>query len=52
MPSYRLTQKAENDILHVYAEGIQAFGIGQARRYHAELENTFELLAAQPQLGR
>ncbi len=49
---YRLTGKAEEDIINIYVQGAQAFGIPQAETYHKELEHTFEILARNPQMAR
>ena len=49
---YRLTQKAEEDIIRIYREGVILFGANQAERYHFELEALFQLLADNPKLAR
>lgn len=49
---YRLTRKAEEDIIHIYLEGLRLFGRDQAIAYHGELENTFELIADNPAMAR
>jgi toxin ParE1/3/4 len=48
----RLTAQAEEDILGIYAFGADAFGTGQAERYHAELMATLIMLADMPSVGR
>ncbi|MGR6432351.1 type II toxin-antitoxin system RelE/ParE family toxin [Rhizobium sp. PAMB 3174] len=48
----RFTAQAEEDFLGIYAFGVEAFGISQAERYHAELETTFLMLADMPSVGR
>ena len=50
--SYRLTRKAEQDVIQAYLDGAREFGIDQAEAYHARLERTFELLADTPRLAR
>lgn len=50
--TYRLTPKAAADIRHIYVEGARLFGPAQAERYHAELQQTFEILAENPALAR
>ncbi len=52
MSSYRLTKKAEDDVIRIYAEGGHMFGGDQAARYHAELERVFQLLAENPKISR
>jgi toxin ParE1/3/4 len=48
---YRLTKRAEHEILKIIRYGIEAFGEIQALRYHQELEHCFELLAQRPLIG-
>lgn len=50
--AYRLTRKAAADIRHIFTEGLALFGVAQAERYHARLQQTFELLADNPGLAR
>lgn len=50
--SFRLTRKAETDILDIYRYGAATFGIAQADAYHERLDATFRLLADQPLLAR
>ena len=52
MSVYRLTQKAEDDIIRIHAEGIRMFGAKQAWQYHDELEKVFRILAENPKIGR
>ena len=42
--AYRLSGKAEEDIIQIYVTGVEMFGVDQAERYHEGLERTFELL--------
>lgn len=46
--AYRLSRKAEEDILDIYLTGAEAFGEDQAERYHAGLRQTFEFLSGFP----
>ncbi|AKS43224.1 type II toxin-antitoxin system RelE/ParE family toxin [Wenzhouxiangella marina] len=46
--AYRLTRKAADDVLNIYAFGAERFGPEQADAYHALLQRTFEFLAANP----
>ncbi len=52
MASYRLTQRAEGDLLEIYVFGIERFGLAQAERYHQDMELCFGLLAENPRMGR
>ncbi len=45
---YRLSRKAEADILDIYLTGAGAFGQDQAERYHAGLETAFAFLSESP----
>lgn len=50
--AYKLSVKAEEDILHMLVEGIRLFGSAQAERYHAGLEQAFDFLAGSPKAAR
>lgn len=49
---YKLSQKAEEDIIHLYLEGLQKFGPAQAEEYHNGLESTFQFLSDYPEAAR
>ncbi len=49
---YRLTILAEQDITDIALSGILVFGERQARRYHDDLFDLFDLLAQNPRLAR
>ena len=51
MAEYRLSLKAERDLLDIYAYTEDTFGRYQAEAYHAGLERTFGLLADFPGIG-
>ena len=46
--AYRLSRKAEADILDIYLTGAGVFGQDQAERYHAGLEQAFTFLSDFP----
>lgn len=50
--SYRLTKRAEDDLLDIFLFGLETFGLLQAERYKDGLEHCFQLLADNPKLGR
>ena len=50
MPKYRLTRKAENDLLSIASYGIEQFGVEQSRQYYNKLKERFDKLAEQPEL--
>lgn len=50
--SYKLSRKAEDDIVQIYVTGFREFGAEQAERYHAGLEATFTFLADFPRAAR
>ena len=52
MPSYRLTRRAENDLLEAFLFGLDRFGEAQAQRYQLGFERCFGMLAENPGLGR
>jgi len=49
---YRLSRKAEEDIINLYLEGVEQFGAEQTEHYHLGLERAFEFLAAHPEAVR
>ncbi|MEZ5825479.1 MAG: type II toxin-antitoxin system RelE/ParE family toxin [Geminicoccaceae bacterium] len=50
--AYRLSRKAEEDLLHVYLDGANRFGLEQADRYHDHLTGLFEMLSDNPRMAR
>ncbi|MBE0510272.1 MAG: type II toxin-antitoxin system RelE/ParE family toxin [Gammaproteobacteria bacterium] len=50
--AYRLSRKAEEDILEIFASGAERFGVRQAELYHIELEHRFRFLAENPLAAR
>ena len=50
--SYRLSQKAEEDIRNLYVFGVRTFGVDHAERYFSGLFETFEFLANFPLAAR
>lgn len=49
---YRLTRRAERDVIDAYTQGAVGFGIDQAERYHEGLAATFRMLADNPHIAR
>ena len=52
MAEARLSQRARDDLLSIYADTYQQFGAYQAEAYFAGLERTFGLLADFPRMGQ
>lgn len=50
--AYRLTRRAEADVIEIFVSGAQRFGLEQAEAYHTALERTFELIALHPRLAQ
>ena len=50
--AYRLTAKAEEDVIRIYAEGARLFGPEIAEDYHHELISVFDMMAQTPKLAR
>jgi toxin ParE1/3/4 len=50
--AYRLTRRAEADVIEIYLNGVERFGVEHAEAYHAALERTFELVARHPRLAQ
>lgn len=45
---YVLSRKAEEDVINIFLEGIEEFGVDQADRYHRKLAESFRFLAENP----
>lgn len=52
MAEFRLSERAERDLIEIYDYTEQQFGAYQAEAYHAGLDRTFDLLASFPRIGR
>jgi toxin ParE1/3/4 len=52
MRNYKLSRRADLDLIDIYSYGFEQFGELQADRYHKRLEDCFRLLAGQAGLGR
>lgn len=50
--TYKLSQRADDDIYNIYITGVERFGSTQADEYHWDLQRTFELIALQPSIAR
>jgi len=49
---YTYSKRAERDLIKTYQGTVKEWGIAQADKYDIELENTVNLLADNPGLGR
>ena len=52
MGNFRLTSRAESDLVEIADYTIETFGIEQARRYRDALETCFQTIADNPKVGR
>ena len=52
MAKYRLTKRADKDLLAIYLYTVERFGQEQAERYTHDIKECFELLASNPHMGR
>lgn len=52
MGAVELSERASAELLNIYLEGIRLFGPLQADRYIDSLQQCFDLLAANPRMGR
>jgi len=50
--TYKLSARAEEDIIRVYREGVRLFSVDQAEKYHAGMEHIFQFLSATPKAAR
>ena len=49
---YRLSRLAEQDLIDLFLDGVEHFGLAQAEAYLDLLANTFAFLADNPQAAR
>lgn len=49
---YRLTGKAEEDVIRIFRDGARLFGLAQAESYHDELEAVFGLIGRHHGIAR
>lgn len=54
MPEYKLvlSHRAKNDIKDIYAYTLQTYGKKQAIKYLDKIESAFNMLRANPEIGR
>lgn len=50
--SYRLSRRAEEDLIQIYISSVEAFGETQAERYQETLEAAFDLIGEFPEMAR
>ena len=50
--SFRTTVRADQDIVDLYVDGVDQFGLAVAEGYHEGLVALFELLGGNPRLDR
>jgi toxin ParE1/3/4 len=49
---FRLTRFAEQDLILLSETGIRLFGVAQAKRYHDQMFDCFDLLSRNPEMAR
>ncbi|MCT4555731.1 MAG: type II toxin-antitoxin system RelE/ParE family toxin [Pelagimonas sp.] len=50
--TFRLSAKAEADLIDIYVTSVQKFGVAQAERYQDKIEHTLMLIGTTPELAR
>ena len=50
--SFRLSQQAEADLIEIYVQGVERFGVAQAELYLDRLEHSFGVLGQNPHIAR
>ncbi|MEM9578042.1 MAG: type II toxin-antitoxin system RelE/ParE family toxin [Pseudomonadota bacterium] len=50
--NYRLSAKAEADLVQIYIDGVTEFGVTQAEAYQDKIDQTIELIANNPEMAR
>jgi len=49
---YKLSPRAEQDLIDIYQRGLQQWGARQAESYQREIISCFHLLTENPEMGR
>lgn len=49
---FRFSRRASDDLINIYVESAQMFGVDQAERYRAGLDRAFAFLAEFPRAAR
>ncbi|WP_417491985.1 type II toxin-antitoxin system RelE/ParE family toxin [Maricaulis sp.] len=49
---FKLTRAAENDLISIYLDGAERFGLSQAELYHDSLDRLFGFLGQNPRAAR
>ncbi len=52
MAIYKLSPRAEQDLIDIYQRGLQQWGARQAESYQREIISCFHLLTENPEMGR
>ena len=50
--AYRLTRRAEADVIEIFVNRAERFGVEHAEAYHAAFERTLEFIALHPRLAQ
>ena len=50
--NYRLSAKAEADLIQIYLSGVEDFGVAQAEDYQNRLDQAIELIGHSPEIAR
>ena len=50
--TFRLTRRAEDDIVDIYRFTAETFGLQQADAYHDRLHKAFRIIGEQPNIAR
>ncbi|MBL4767907.1 MAG: type II toxin-antitoxin system RelE/ParE family toxin [Rhodobacteraceae bacterium] len=50
--TFRLSARAQADLIDIYRHGVEGFGIRQAEAYQDQIEKVIALIAANPELAR
>lgn len=52
MPAYQLTSDAQSDLIEIRRYTLANWGIQQSQKYLSEMQQTMQLLAESPTLGK
>ncbi|MEP5732214.1 MAG: type II toxin-antitoxin system RelE/ParE family toxin [Sulfitobacter sp.] len=50
--TFRLSARAQTDLIDIYLYGVERFGLRQAEGYQDKIEQVIALIAANPELAR
>jgi toxin ParE1/3/4 len=50
--AYRIARAAQADLINIYTDGVEQFGVVQAEKYQDRIEQVIVLIAENPEIAR